>query len=102
MRYRYHYSFTQKAMFSSLWMAAGLLVIVNFFSNPLLSVHGEAPTLSIILASVQGLTLITLWCLFSKAFNGGNAALAGYRRHYPAVYCPVGVTFISDVLVRSS
>lgn len=76
MRHRYHYSFGQKAMFLSLWLVASLLVVINFYSNPLLSIHGEAPMLSMTLVSVQSVTLITLWCLFSKA----SCSMAGMLR----------------------
>ena len=44
-RYRYHYSFVQKVVFLSLWFLGTLFVLVNFLSNPILSVGGSAPAL---------------------------------------------------------
>ena len=40
-RYRYHYSFVQKVVFLSLWFLGTLFVLVNFLSNPILSVGGS-------------------------------------------------------------
>lgn len=66
-RYRYHYSFAQKVVFLSLWFLGSLFVLINFLSNPILSVGGSAPTLSMALVTAQVLLLATLWCLFFKA-----------------------------------
>jgi hypothetical protein len=66
-RYRYHYPFVQKVMFLSLWILGGFFVLINFLSNPILSVESTAPVLSMALVTIQVGLLITLWCMFFKA-----------------------------------
>jgi hypothetical protein len=63
----YHYTFAQKAMFMSLWLFGSLFVVVNFFSNPLLSISSAVPTLSMTVAVAQVALLVLLWCQFAKA-----------------------------------
>lgn len=64
---RYSYTVIQKITFVTLWVMAVLFVIINYFSNPLLSVDSATPLLSKGLAVTQAMMLVTLWGLFFRA-----------------------------------